>query len=305
MIDARIVPAKQEEITPGEAGAGMMLNGLGFANRPLSLTPQLFAHKPLALLLRAGIRAEMCNRFQLGRTRAEVHTDGGDLLCSALALAVCVPEGIAQRFHHRDTTRFARSGDSVPASDAPALLSTHGAAKDHRPDLPQAVWELLVSQAGGVPLVRQRWDGHTSDTQIFQARAQALRTAFGSAPTPRSLGAAAQLDTEDRAAPLSKLGLVTPLSGTRKLGSQVSSQALEWGRWHALADRTRSQGLELWHSGMAQRGLVVSAQAALERAEQASPQRNSGHGKRLSSNAFMCTPNALRGPKPRKPLSPC
>src|SRR5215468_9436512 len=40
MIDARLVPDEQEEITPGEAVAGMILNGLGFANRPLSLTPQ-------------------------------------------------------------------------------------------------------------------------------------------------------------------------------------------------------------------------------------------------------------------------
>ena len=34
MIDTRIVPDEQEEITPGEAVAGMILNGLGFANRP-------------------------------------------------------------------------------------------------------------------------------------------------------------------------------------------------------------------------------------------------------------------------------
>jgi len=39
MIDTRLVPDSQEEITPGEAVAGMILNGLGFANRPLSLTP--------------------------------------------------------------------------------------------------------------------------------------------------------------------------------------------------------------------------------------------------------------------------
>ena len=39
MIAARIVPDKQEEITPGAAIAGMMLHGLGFANRPLALPP--------------------------------------------------------------------------------------------------------------------------------------------------------------------------------------------------------------------------------------------------------------------------
>jgi Domain of unknown function (DUF4277) len=54
MIDARVVPDRQEEMTPGEAVAGMILNGLGCANRPLSLTPQFFANKPLDLLCREG-----------------------------------------------------------------------------------------------------------------------------------------------------------------------------------------------------------------------------------------------------------
>jgi Domain of unknown function (DUF4277) len=43
MIDARIVPDEQEEITPGAAVAGMILHGLGFANRPLSLPPPGFS----------------------------------------------------------------------------------------------------------------------------------------------------------------------------------------------------------------------------------------------------------------------
>ena len=71
MIDTRLVPDKPEVMTPGEAVAAMMLNGLGFANRPLALTPQFFASKPLDLLCRAGIDAKMVNRFKLGRTLDE------------------------------------------------------------------------------------------------------------------------------------------------------------------------------------------------------------------------------------------
>ena len=78
MINARLVPDAQEVITPGEAGAGMILNGLGFANRPLSLTPQFFASKPLELLFRAGMSADMFNRFKLGRTLDEAYTYGCD-----------------------------------------------------------------------------------------------------------------------------------------------------------------------------------------------------------------------------------
>jgi transposase len=267
LLDARLVPDEQEEITPGEAVAGMILNGLGFANRPLSLTPQFFTNKPLDLLFRPGVRATMFNRFKLGRTLDEVHAYGCDLLFSELALAVCAQERIAQRFHHLDTTSFALSGDYVPESDEHAICITHGYSKDHRPDLKQAVLELLVSQDGGVPLVSKSWDGNTSDTQIFKERADALMAAFARAPTPRYLVADAKLYTEDTAATLAKLGFITRIPGTLKLVSQVITQALQWDRWHRLDETTRYYGLELCHYGMAQRWLVVSSQAAMERAE--------------------------------------
>jgi transposase len=276
MIDARLVPDEQEEITPGEAVAGMLLNGLGFANRPRSLTPQFFTNKPLDLLFRPGVRAEMCNRFQLGRTLDEVHAYGCDLLLSELALAVCAQEGIAQRFPHLDTTSFSLRGAYIPESDEHAIRLTPGYAKDHRPDLQQAVLELLVSQDGGVPLVSKSWEGHTSDTQMFQERAAALMAAFASSPTPRYRVADAKLYTEDPAATLAQLGFITRMPGPRKRVSQVITQALQWDRWHCLDETTRYYGLELCHYGMAHRWLVVSSQAAMERAEASSnnaPQR--------------------------------
>jgi transposase len=267
MIDTRIVPDEQEEITPGEAVAGMILNGLGFANRPLSLTPQFFANKPLDLLFREGVQAAMFNRFKLGRTLDEVHAYGCDLLFSELALAVCVQESIEQRFNHLDTTSFSLSGDYVPESDEQAIRITHGYSKDHRPDLKQAVLELMVSQDGGIPLVSKSWDGNASDTQIFQKRAEALMRAFASSPTPRYLVADAKLYTEDTAATLAKLGFITRIPGTLKLVSQVITQALKWDLWHRLDETTRYHRIELCHYGMAQRWLVVSSQAARERAE--------------------------------------
>ena len=45
MIDTRLVPDTQAMMTPGEAVAGMLLNGVGFAHRPLSWTP----HRPSGL----------------------------------------------------------------------------------------------------------------------------------------------------------------------------------------------------------------------------------------------------------------
>jgi transposase len=267
MIDARLVPDEQEEITPGEAVAGMILNGLGFANRPLSLTPQFFANKPLDLLLRGGVHAEMFNRFKLGRTLDEVSAYGCDLLFSELAVAVCTQEGIDLRFNHLDTTSFALSGDYVPDSDEHTITITHGYSKDHRPDLKQAVLELMVSQDGGVPFVSKSWDGNASDTQIFQERAAALMATLKRAPTPRYLVADSKLYHEDNAANLRQLGFITRIPNTLKLVGQVIGQALRWDTWHRLDETTRYQRIELCHYGMAQRWLVVSSQAALERAQ--------------------------------------
>jgi hypothetical protein len=125
LIDARLVPDELEEITPGEAVAGMMLHSVGFSDRPRTLPPQFFANKPLDLLFREGVEAEMCNRFKRGRTREEGSTYGCDGLLSELALAVCRQEGMDGRFNHLDTTSFSLSGDSVPEPGVEAMHITH------------------------------------------------------------------------------------------------------------------------------------------------------------------------------------
>jgi transposase len=267
LIDARLKPDEQETITPGEAVKGMILNGLGFANRPLSLTPQFFAGKPLDLLFRPGVEADMFNRFKLGRTLDEVNTYGCDLLFSEVALAVCHQEAIDQRFNHLDTTSFSLTGDDVPESDQQAIAITHGYSKDHRPDLKQAVLELMVSQDGGVPLVSQSWDGNASDSQIFQDRAKALLSTFKQSATPRYLIADSKLYSQDHAAHLKPLGFITRIPDTLKIVSQVIRQALSQNTWQTLDDTTRYHRLELCHYGMAQRWLVVSSEAAQQRAE--------------------------------------
>jgi transposase len=267
MIDRHLAPDAQEVITPGEAVAGMILNGLGFAHRPLSLTPQFFANKPLDLLFREGIDAEMFNRFKLGRTLDELYAYGCDLLFEELALAICAHEGIDLRFNHLDTTSFALTGEYVPDRDEHAIRITHGYSKDHRPDLKQAVLELLVSQDGGVPFVSKSWDGNISDTRVFQERAEALLSTFKDTPRPRYLVADAKLYCEDNAAHLAQVGFITRMPATLKVVSQVISQALQQDTWQLFDDDTRYQPLELCHYGMAQRWLVVSSRAALERAE--------------------------------------
>ena len=45
LIDARLMPDELEEITPGEAVTGMILNSLGFSDRPMTLPPPVFCQQ--------------------------------------------------------------------------------------------------------------------------------------------------------------------------------------------------------------------------------------------------------------------
>jgi hypothetical protein len=71
----------------------------------------------------------------------------------------------------------------------------------------------------------------------------------------------------DNAANRLALGFITRIPNTLHLVSQVISHALRWDTWQRLEATTRSQRVELCHYGMAQRWLVVSADAAGQRAE--------------------------------------
>jgi len=233
----------------------------------LSLIPQFFVNKPLDVLFRPGVHADMFNRFKLGRSLDEVSTYGCDLLLSELALAVCIQEGIDQRFHHLDTTSFSLSGEYAPESDAHVIIITHGYAKDHRPDLKQAVLELMVSQDGGVPLLSKSWDGNASETKVCQERAQTLMTTFKNSPSPRYVVADGKLYHKDNAKNLKALPFITRIPHTLKVVSQVMTQAVEIDTWHDVDEQMRYQCLEFCHFGIEQRWLVVHSEAAAWRAE--------------------------------------
>lgn len=86
-IDARLQKDEfgQEKITPGEAIAGMILNGLGFSDKPLSLTPNFFETKPLEILFREGVEASDFNRHKLGKVLDRAYEYGCETLFFELA----------------------------------------------------------------------------------------------------------------------------------------------------------------------------------------------------------------------------
>ncbi len=170
LIDSHFENDEQENISTGEAIAGMIINGLGFTQLPMTLTPKFFENKPLDILFREGMQASYFNRFKLGRALDDVHQYGIEALFSKIALHVCEEEGIKMNYSHSDTSSFSLTGEHLPDSDENAILITHGYSKDHRPDLKQAVPELVVTQDGAIPFICQCHGGNASDNTVFRDR---------------------------------------------------------------------------------------------------------------------------------------
>ena len=59
-VDAR------QKVTCGEAVVAMILNALGFVDRPLYLFPEFMVTKPEEILIRGGLKAEDFNDDVLG-----------------------------------------------------------------------------------------------------------------------------------------------------------------------------------------------------------------------------------------------
>ena len=140
-------------------------------------------------------------------------------------------------------------------------------SKDHRPDLKQAVQELLVSQDGGIPLWSQSHSGNASDNEIFRQRASALVEEFRQSAAPRYLLADSKLYSKNGAKVLLHLLFVTRIPGTLKLGSSCIAQALSAPKsWVELNATYRYQPLAIEHYGIEQRWLVIYSDGAYDRA---------------------------------------
>ena len=269
MIDCRIFPDEQEEITTGEAIAGMILNGLGFSNRPMTLTPQFFENKPLDILFREGIEASYFNRFKLGRSLDDVFTYDCTSLFSEISFSVCKQESIDLCFNHLDTTSISVTGDYLPDpnSDEKTIILKHGYSKDHRPDLKQAVLEMIVSQDGGIPFFSKAWDGNASDNNIFKERSEKIIEQFKESETPRYLVADSKLYIKDNAGNLAQVAFITRIHGNIKLEREVIDKAWDEDQWESIDENSRFQCFYITHYGIRQRWLVVYSDAAFQRAE--------------------------------------
>jgi transposase len=254
-------------ITPGEAIAGMIMNGLGFSDRPLSLTPQFFETKALETLFRAGVTAEHFNRHKLGKVLDSAHGYGCEQLFYELSLQSCAQEQIDIRFNSEDTTTFSLTGEYTDDVDEHTIKITHGYSKDNRPDLKQVVHELLVSQDAGIPLMMKSWDGNASDNKIFKERAEMLIEHYKKSELPRYLIADSKLYFEGNATSLKQINFITRIPGSIGEENKIILDSIKENTWETLDDQNKFIVRRVTHYGIEQRWIVVYSDKARERSQ--------------------------------------
>lgn len=169
IIDTLIPPDPQQKVTTGQAVVAMIINGLGFSNRPLYLFPQFFDNKPVDFLIDEDITPNSLNDDAIGRALDRLFIYGCTELFSSIAYVATKSAGVNKKYGHLDTTTFSVHGEYESSDNEDAAIHiTYGKSKMKRPDLKQIVLNLLVSSDGGVPLFMQTLNGNSSDTKIFR-----------------------------------------------------------------------------------------------------------------------------------------
>jgi transposase len=189
-IDAR-VGAMARKVSVGQAVQAMVLNALGFVGRPLYLTPEFYANKPLDRLIGEGLEAADFNDDSLGRALDWLYRSGVTEVFAQVSAHALAVFGIAVRFAHLDTTAFSLHGQYAVDShsegdeDEPvAIQITYGYSKDHRPDLKQAILSVICANQVSLPVWLAALSGNEADKSSFPEVAQAYLSQFAAEDLP-------------------------------------------------------------------------------------------------------------------------
>lgn len=163
----------QQKVSNGQALKAMIINGLGFTQRALYLTPHFFQNKPVERLIGEGVEAEHLNDDLLGRLLDAIEDYGVDSFYSQLSVLAVKKLGLECRAGHLDSSTFHVDGqynhDNPPEDEGGVIHITKGYSRDHRPDLNQVALQLICENEAGIPILMKPLSGNSDDKTDFRA----------------------------------------------------------------------------------------------------------------------------------------
>ena len=267
LIDSLIPQDKEKRVVSlGQAVKAMVLNGLGFVNRALYLTPHFFQDKPVDRLIGEGIEAHHLNDTTLGRALDDIYDYNPEELYSQLAAKAIARLGLQARFGHLDSTSFHTDGrypDNGSEEEEGVIRITKGYSRDHRPDLNQVVLQLICERQAGIPLLMKPLSGNSSDKTGFRETVQAHIDQMKNDFNLKYLVADSALYTAQTLKELSMILWISRAPETLSLSQEII---------HAVAsdlmqdpEKAASRSLGVVYGDVRQRWLVVYSPEAYQR----------------------------------------
>lgn len=157
----------EQGLNYGYRVGAMLLNGLGFINTALYMTPRFFYDKPIDLLLGGNVNADQLNDDSLGRCLDKIAAYGPTKWYSEIALEVVLNAGLLSRTARIDSTSLSLFGEYTLNDKSVSPKPLLGYSKDHRPDLKQVTLQCVSLGKSALPIWMEALDGNSSDKKSF------------------------------------------------------------------------------------------------------------------------------------------
>jgi len=266
----------EREVSVGQAVKAMVLNGFGFVQQRLYLTPQFFERVPTERLIGEGVQPEHLNHGVLGRALDDLFEYGVTELFRDVATHAAGKLGLESRFAHLDATSFSFEGeyDSDEEPTDGVIRIQQGYSRDHRPDLNQAVLDMIVERKAGLPVLMKPLSGNVNDSgsfpELIDRHVDHLQNAHGF----DYVVADSSLYSADHVGKLTESGVKFVTRVPETIGeAKTRIQEAEIESMEPLKEGYRAEECRSEYGGVEQRWLVVHSEEAEERARESAREK--------------------------------
>lgn len=260
---------KGGKISHGHRAAAMLLNGLGYVNRTLYLSPHFFEDKPMDLLLEGDFSHKDFNDDMLGRNLDAIAAYGTTKLFSEIAYEICLENNLLKGSYHMDSTSIALYGE-YEGYDGTSPFPLLGYSKDHRPDLKQITVTMTQISDANIPIWFEALNGNSSDKKSFQETVklmQDFQASLANMPDNIPFVVDAAFYTPESLKQLNQVTWLTRVPANYKEAKQLLTKAAEALEWVQVDPYNKLHAFKICHEGIEQRWALIDSAKGRARAK--------------------------------------
>lgn len=253
----------ERKVSIGHVVQALIINGLGMVDKPLYLLSEFFKDKDVYSLLGPGIESNDLNDDSIARALDSLFDFGvTEIFAKVSSHALKIFEIIFDTVH-LDSSSFTVYGQKYndQETDKRAIKVTEGHSKAHRPDLKQAIVNLITTYDSIIPIWFEVLNGNSSDKITFIETIQKYVSNFRQSDPPYFIVDSALYSAEN----INKLLNIKWLTRVPENINEVSRYYLQYDKSCMIASNINCywwKELSSNYGGIEQRWLLVYSQPA-------------------------------------------